>query len=220
MSISLQLLQPTTNPTTYYVVIRAHSARGLSLTSFSLETLAYGINLAYNYRNGFPFSTYGENFFLTIQNILITFLIITYTHAHSLRSKSSSGSVTTNNAALVLLFTSLILAYTPMSLVAFLQLLTLPISLSSKVPQIRQNHYAKSTGQLSAFAVGAQVAGCIARLFTTAVEVGDWLVSAGFLLAAVLNAVLGVQLWMYWGSDGAGYKLTQMQMQKKAERMV
>ncbi|KAL0060084.1 hypothetical protein AAF712_013128 [Marasmius tenuissimus] len=80
-----------------------------------------------------------------------------------------------------------------------LQLATLPLSLFSKLPQIRQNYRSKSTGQLSAFAVISQVAGCAARLFTIAQEVGDSVVAAGFLLALVLNLVLGVQVWMYWG---------------------
>lgn len=42
----------------------------------ALETVAYAINLAYNSRNAFPFSTYGETFFLAIQNVIITLLII------------------------------------------------------------------------------------------------------------------------------------------------
>lgn len=41
-----------------------------------LETASYGISQAYASRNKFPFSTYGENFFLTIQNVIITLLII------------------------------------------------------------------------------------------------------------------------------------------------
>lgn len=89
----------------------------------------------------------------------------------------------------------------PSASLALLQLATLPLSLFSKIPQIRQNHRAHSTGQLSAFAVIAQIGGCLARLFTTATEVGDPLVSAGFALALLLNCVLGVQMWMYWGQD-------------------
>lgn len=30
---------------------------------------------------------------------------------------------------------------------------------------------------------------------------GDNLVAAGFALALVLNAVLGVQMWLYWGKE-------------------
>jgi mannose-P-dolichol utilization defect protein 1 len=86
-------------------------------------------------------------------------------------------------------------------MLAFLQLTTLPLSLFSKLPQIRQNYRAQSTGQLSAFAVISQVLGCAARLFTTAMEVNDSIVAAGFGLALLLNIVLGAQLWLYWGHD-------------------
>lgn len=87
-------------------------------------------------------------------------------------------------------------------MLAFLQAATLPLAVSAKLPQIMQNARAKSTGQLSAFAVGAQVLGCLARLYTTAMEVGDWLIASAFGMALVLNGILGVQLWMYWGKGG------------------
>lgn len=94
---------------------------------------------------------------------------------------------------------SVALVAIPTPTLALCQLATLPISLFSKLPQIRQNHRAQSTGQLSTFAVVAQIAGCLARLFTTATEVGDPLMTAGFALALLLNCVLGAQMWMYWG---------------------
>ena len=93
------------------------------------------------------------------------------------------------------------LATVPPTVLAFLQMSTLPLSLFSKLPQIAANARARSTGQLSVFAVGSQVAGCLARLFTTSTEVGDAILFVSFLLALVLNVVLGVQIWMYWGRD-------------------
>lgn len=87
-------------------IAQAHSAVGLSLPAYVLETLSYAISLAYAYRSSFPFSTYGENFFsaplpppsplarrplvvltctpatapapVTIQNVAITLQIIYY----------------------------------------------------------------------------------------------------------------------------------------------
>lgn len=74
-------------------VISTGSARGLSLSAYVglgigadvkliddsfqvLETMSYAISLAYASRNAFPFSTYGENLFLTFQNVTITLLIL------------------------------------------------------------------------------------------------------------------------------------------------
>ena len=52
------------------------------------------------------------------------------------------------------------------------------LSVFFKFPQIRQNARAQSTGQLSSIAVIAQIAGCLARLFTTTTDVDDWILSA------------------------------------------
>jgi mannose-P-dolichol utilization defect protein 1 len=52
-------------------ILQSHSARGLSLTSYLLDTASLLIVVAYNARLRFPFSTYGENAFLSIQNVVI-----------------------------------------------------------------------------------------------------------------------------------------------------
>lgn len=155
-----------------------------------METLSYAITLTYSFRNEFPFSTYGENFFLTVQNAIITLLITFF-------SPNATGKISLVSAGLTGAVATL---YTlPKDTLAILQMATLPLSLFSKLPQIAQNYRAGSTGQLSAFAVISQVIGCAARLFTTSQEVGDPVVLTGFALALVLNLLLGVQLWLYWG---------------------
>ncbi|KAI0632543.1 mannose-P-dolichol utilization defect 1 protein [Trametes polyzona] len=182
------------------LIVSARSARGLSLTAYVLETLAYAITLAYSYRNEFPFSTYGENLFLTIQNVVITLLIVHYNPPASLAARPSLQRTILSLQVVIAFAVALFVLPTPT--LALFQLATLPLSLFSKLPQIRQNYRAQSTGQLSAFAVISQVGGCLARLFTTATEVGDPIVSAGFALALALNVILGVQMWLYWGKDG------------------
>lgn len=106
-------------------------------------------------------------------------------------------------ALLALVAASVALFTAPGSVLAAAQLCTLPLSLFSKLPQILQNHRARSTGQLSTFAVVSQIGGCAARLFTTSQEVNDPLVAAGFALALVLNLVMGIQMYVYWGK-GSG----------------
>jgi len=148
--------------------------------------------LAYSYRNDYPFSTYGENFFLTIQNIIIVFLIVLYAPRISNKARTLATTTIATTASLAALYA------VPPSTLALLQMSTLPLSVFSKLPQIRQNARAQSTGQLSSVAVIAQIAGCLARLFTTATEVNDRIVSAGIAVALILNIVLGIQMYMYW----------------------
>lgn len=83
-------------------IVSSKSARGLSLSAYVclsnsqdvkiirkraniqiLETASYAISLAYASRNHFPFSTYGENFFLTLQNVIITLLILHFSTSTS-----------------------------------------------------------------------------------------------------------------------------------------
>jgi len=186
----------------FCTVVNGRSARGLSLPAYILETLSYAITLAYSFRHQFPFSTYGENLFLTLQNIFITLLIIVYTPSRALTGKSNNNYQSLFFTCLITLAGAVALYSIPTDVLSLLQMTTLPLSLFSKIPQIRQNSRSQSTGQLSAFAVISQIVGCLARLFTTATEVGDSLVSAGFALALVLNIILGAQLWMYWGQRG------------------
>jgi mannose-P-dolichol utilization defect protein 1 len=171
-------------------IITSGSARGLSLPAHILETLSYGITLAYSVRNAFPFSTYGENAFLTAQNAIITTLIAALSARSPLKAVLVVGFLGASAYSLN--------AATPDNL-ALLQVATIPLGLASKIPQIAQNARARSTGQLSAFAVFSQLFGSLARLFTTLTEVGDVRMSAAFGLAFLLNAVIAFQVWQYAG---------------------
>lgn len=180
--------------------MRARSAKGISLPAYVLETLSYAIATTYSARNHYPFSTYGENFFLTVQNVVITFLVVHYNSRNknsSLKRESTAPRLIIS--AFAVLFGTYLLYSTPLKTLQALQFSSVPLSIFSKLPQIQKNYRARSTGQLSTFAISSQIAGCVARVFTTATEVGDPLVLAGFLAALLLNLVLGAQMWMYWG---------------------
>ncbi|TFK65346.1 hypothetical protein BDN72DRAFT_845675 [Pluteus cervinus] len=196
------------------LILGAHTAEGLSLTGYIFETLSYGITLAYSYTSQFPFSTYGENFFLTLQNLLISLLIVAY------GSPTGGPSALSSFIQLSVLIGGLsALPFIPVDTLSKLQLfLALPLSLLSKLAQIQQNYEAKSTGQLSSFALGAQLLGCIVRVYTSLFEVGDINVAAGFLGALVLNVVLVGQVFAYYGQyPRRGQKETKGKKEKKVD---
>ncbi|KAJ2302015.1 hypothetical protein IWW55_003630, partial [Coemansia sp. RSA 2706] len=62
-----------------FKILKSNSVAGISLSSYVLEVLANSITIAYNYRKGYPFTTYGEALFIGAQNIVITLLILAYT---------------------------------------------------------------------------------------------------------------------------------------------
>ncbi|MDA4132983.1 MAG: PQ-loop repeat-containing protein, partial [Thaumarchaeota archaeon] len=59
-------------------LVQSRSAAGVSFLSYLLETSSYLISLAYNVRNGFPFSTFGETALILGQNVIITVLVLNY----------------------------------------------------------------------------------------------------------------------------------------------
>ncbi|EPQ28014.1 uncharacterized protein PFL1_04341 [Pseudozyma flocculosa PF-1] len=186
-------------------IVKARSARGISLTMYSLEVVAYTISLAYAVRGRLPFSTYGENLSLTFQNMVITLLVIAYTPLTAGGYVDpSSRLIQVLLAAIAMAFGSLALASPSVvssSLLTLLQATTIPISLASKVPQMLELHRSKSRGQLSSIVVFAQLLGTVARVFTTMTETDDKLLLYGFGLATVFNAVIAAQVLMYWNND-------------------
>ncbi|KAM3581329.1 hypothetical protein VKS41_006157 [Umbelopsis sp. WA50703] len=174
-------------------ILSSGSAQGLSLASYYLETFSCAISLAYNFRQGNPFSTFGETFFLTVQNFIITLLILFYARQRSQLLVTAVGFLAVFQA-----LSSQTLV--PAGIMSILYAATIPLTLSSKVPQIYTNFKNSSTGQLSVFAVFNYFLGSTARVFTTMTELDDPLMLAGNVLAATFNGILAIQMIAYWGN--------------------
>lgn len=127
-------------------LVRSRSSRGLSFTSCLLETAGYLCTLAYNFRSGNPFSTYGEIGLIAVQNVALAVLILQY----SGKGTAAAVFVPVVAAACYALFNDGLIDAKTMGL---LQAATIPLGLASKVPQIIAVARNRSTGQLSAFAV-------------------------------------------------------------------
>ncbi|KAG0069622.1 hypothetical protein BGZ93_008948 [Podila epicladia] len=187
-------------------IMQAQSAKGVSFSSYILETLACVISLAYNVRQQNPLSTYGETFFVTFQNLVILALMLFYSGKSAQAAVVLSAFMVLGN---VLIRTSeftqvdgtvVTTALVSQSALALLQASTIPINLFSKVPQIIENYKNGSTGQLSAFTVFNYFAGSLARVYTTMTEVDDIIILSGFLLSTLFNCILALQMGLYWNS--------------------
>lgn len=174
-------------------ILKNQSAQGLSMISYMLETISNFITVSYNFRQGNPFSTFGEIMFICVQNVVILSLIFWFGR--------QQGVMVTSLLALAGIFyclndTGLI----PPVLMSSLYAATIPLNLASKVPQIYANFKNKSTGQLSVFTVVNYFAGSAARVFTTMTELDDPLMIFGGLLATAFNGILLLQVILYWGN--------------------
>lgn len=127
-------------------LIHSKSASGVSFLSYLLETSSLLITLAYNVRNGFPFSTFGETALILGQNVIITVLVLNY----SGRATMAALLVAALAASVVTLFSDNLL---DMSQLGYLQAGAGVLGVASKIPQITAIFQEGSTGQLSAAAV-------------------------------------------------------------------
>ncbi|KAH8906267.1 mannose-P-dolichol utilization defect 1 protein [Coniochaeta sp. PMI_546] len=180
-------------------LVRSKSASGVSFLSYLLETSSYLISLAYNIRNGFPFSTFGETALILGQNVIITVLVLNYAG----RASAAAVFVAVLAASVVTLFSEKIL---PMDTLRYLQGGAGVLGVASKVPQILAIWQQGGTGQLSAFTVFNYLAGSLSRIYTTLQEVDDKLILYGFVAGFVLNAVLAAQMVYYWNAPSAKAK--------------
>lgn len=176
-------------------LVKSQSAEGLSFTSYALETASFLITLAYNVRNGFPFSTYGETTFIVAQDVAIAVLILVFSRQVPLAVAFLVGVASAVYALLI--DTSGIIGPAQMST---LQAGAGALGVASKLPQILTIYNQGGTGQLSAFAVFNYLFGSLARIFTTLKEVDDKLILGGFIAGFTLNAILAAQMLYYWNS--------------------
>ncbi|KAJ4126020.1 hypothetical protein NW765_001798 [Fusarium oxysporum] len=110
-------------------LLNSKSAEGVSFLSYLLETASYIISLAYNFRNGFPFSTYGETALIVGQNVIISVLVLNYSGRASLAAvfvAALAGTVAT-------LFAENVVDAQTLS---YLQAGAGVLSVASKLPQI------------------------------------------------------------------------------------
>lgn len=180
-------------------LLRSQSAEGISFLSYLLETSSYIIGLAYNARNGFPFSTYGETALIAVQNVAIAALVLHFKGRDAGAAAWVAGLAV---AGYALFDQGIVDAKT----LAALQAAGGVLSIASKAPQIVEVYRQGGTGQLSAFAVFNYLLGSLSRIFTTLQEVNDTLILFGFVAGFLLNAVLAVQMVYYWNAPASGGK--------------
>ncbi|KAK4057513.1 hypothetical protein OIO90_001582 [Microbotryomycetes sp. JL221] len=195
-------------------IVRARSARGVSLTSYLLDSASTLVYVAYNVRHAFPWSTYGETVFLLIQNAVIIALVAIY----------STSSTVPLLALLTSAFVAAAYALATPSIVSsnLLKLLlsaSIPLSCFSKLPQIITNYQNGSTGQLSAFLVFNSFLGTLARVFTTSAETGDSLLWWNYVLLSVLNGIIALQMLTSWNKSNSGMTLpSKRQLQSTSKK--
>lgn len=166
---------------------------GLNAMSFYTEVPLVITTIVYNILQKNPFSSYGENVFILVQNLILVFMLWIY-----MSPKMKPSFITMIG---ILAFFAVV-AYgslqLPQSLWSVLPLSTLPLLLISRIPQIIQNFQQKSTGQLSIITTFLTFAGGLARIFTTIQEVGwDFSLLIGYFVGFSTSGLLLFQVRLF-----------------------
>ena len=171
-------------------VLAAKSSEGLSFFGLLLELYAYSSMLAYCYNKEFPFSSYGDSFFVMVQTVVLGYFILFF-------QGSASRALGFVVIYLTILFI-LVSGMTPLSILASMQASNLPVVVVSKGIQAWSNFSNGHTGQLSAVTVFLVFFGSIARIFTSIQETGDPIMVWTYIIASMANFVLAFQILFYW----------------------
>lgn len=175
-------------------IVQSASAEGISLTGVLLELLAITLSGAYNYSQGFPFSTYGESVFLAAQTAAMAVLVIAF-------SKGNVQALVFGASYAGAAWALLNPLVTPDTVLWFGQAANIPMILLGKFIQIVTNFRNGHTGQLSAVTVFLLALGAIARIFTSVQETGDQLVILTYVCSSLVNCIIAGQVLLYWNSD-------------------
>ncbi|XP_023238383.1 mannose-P-dolichol utilization defect 1 protein homolog [Centruroides sculpturatus] len=171
-------------------IIKGNSAAGINFFGTLLELLAITSGAAYCFINEFPFSAWGESFFLLIETAFIAYLILFYNGYRN----ASHMFVALYSFILYLLFGGA----TSKDLLWNMQAFNVPIIVVGKMVQAVQNYKNGHTGQLSAGTVFLLFVGSCARIFTSVQETGDDLIIVTYVVASLANFVIAVQMIYYW----------------------
>jgi len=168
------------------------SGVGVSVLAETIMLAAIFGSMAYGYTSEYPFSSYGDTFFLFIQTIMVIVLVLYYKKQYTL-------------VAIYLVICSLLtilmfMKALPEQLVWNLAAISMVLGLTSRLWQAFCIWRNKSTGNLSAITMLMLFFGSLARIFTSIQETGDPTLIWTFILNTIANSILILQLGYYWSA--------------------
>ena len=179
-------------------IYTAGSVQGLAPTTFYCDVLICTCAAAYSHLQGFPFSTYGEELLILAQNVLLVLMLWKY--ADPPFGISHMILITTVWVGISLHLTSLDPTATIVTMLPLATIVGIPIA---RCPQVHANFTQGHTGQLSLITTAINLAGSLARIFTTLTELSDTPKLVGYIISTALNVALTAQILWYWSATKA-----------------
>ncbi|XP_068194255.1 solute carrier family 66 member 3 [Antennarius striatus] len=159
-----------------FVVIRAKSSTGVSLSGLLLELIGFVVFVTYQMYHDYPPPTYLEYPILIAQDVFLLLLILYY-----------NGSLKQSLLYIMAFVVGGKLLTLQTWIIDLAMSLCTVISAASKVAQLQCLWRTKQAGQVSSLTWAMAVYSCAARIYTTAVTTGDMQVLVRFIVSTLLN---------------------------------
>lgn len=159
-----------------FVLMRAKSSKGISLSSLLLELIGFIVFVTYQTYYDYPPPTYLEYPILIAQDVILLLLILYY-----------NGSLRQSLVYALLLVGGWRLLTVERWIIDLAMSLCTFISAASKLAQLQCMWRSKDAGQVSALSWGMATYTCMARIYTTTVTTGDMQVLVRFVAMTLLN---------------------------------
>ncbi|OEU15698.1 hypothetical protein FRACYDRAFT_143087, partial [Fragilariopsis cylindrus CCMP1102] len=158
-------------------MINSQSAEGMSRNSLYGELIVYANVAMYSHLLGHPFTAYGENVSLLIQNTAL--IVMTW----NFLSKTDSPVQLKEKFMIIIGFVLYCIGslnFLPNEYRHLLMSTTWPVMLFSRGSQIYETYTVKHTGNLSIVTTSMSLVGAAIRILTTLKETGDMVVLSGY----------------------------------------
>uniref|UniRef100_A0A7S3AAK9 Mannose-P-dolichol utilization defect 1 protein homolog n=1 Tax=Rhodosorus marinus TaxID=101924 RepID=A0A7S3AAK9_9RHOD len=225
-------------------IVGNHSAEGISVNAYMLETFGYVYNLSFAIQMGYPVTAYGEFALILVQNLIVLSLIFYYNgsirssfgerriFSYSLSAFMDHVFRPTESCCFVsgphICWAAVPVAYVCMTAVMTFGVIQIEVlraltglnaltAVGSRLPQIVKNYKSGSVGSLSLLTCLALALGSMVRVYTTLKEVNEPTILLGFIVSGSLNlTVLGqVIYYSYIKPSGSKAEETKEKSEKK-----
>ena len=192
-SVSLKLPQ-------IFKIFGAGSTKGVSSVTTVMEIFMFATSFCYGVVKEMPIETFAENGICGVQ-CAVLFLMLMYYNGNLFSPLYLLILITLGVYSWAFytgIFTSIEVSGIPLYMLFYFAVV--PMGALSKVPQIMAFHSAKSTGSAAFLTWFLNFGGSAARIFTTISQVGDPVMTAAYVINAVLGGIIILQFFMYWNS--------------------
>lgn len=173
-------------------VLRARSVLGLSELALAVECIGYSATCYYHMLLHYPFAAWGESAIVATQEV--TLLLLFWSLKPDIKMRRRVFCVGLWLFGSVWLFAATV----PHVVVSALGCSPTALFILARLPQIALNARQGHTGHLAPATIALQLAGNLARMFTTLqLLAGDPVVLASQVAPAVLNSILLMQISRY-----------------------